>query len=351
MQTSKFISLATCLCVSMLVSACDKKKDDAPAPTATSAPAAAPATAAKNASAQTAEPASQDKVGATQQDDDVNARLGEYIDCYNALDNQAYKSIARYRSWVKDMAQGPSGKEMVVYGLYTIDVNKVAKCKASFGKLGAKPNKLDSAAVAFIDSLSELGALVEEANLYYDRENYKDDGFAKGKAMHAPLANAMKKFQTQSSIFSEEIEIENDRVLDAEMHALEKKEGRQLPYLRMALMNKAKHLIRLIAEDEFDATPAAALLADYESLTDEAIAYVKKNTADVGSRWSSLGRATEDYRKAAKERVRRIRDKVPYNDGEKMMLKPGSAWMVEGSQEKVIKAYNGLVEASNRADF
>ena len=56
----------------------------------------------------------------------------------------------------------------------------------------------------------------------------------------------------------------------------------------------------------------------------------------------------EAYRKAAKERIRRIRDKRPYNDGEKMILKPGSAWMVEGSQEKVSRAYNELIDSSNR---
>ncbi|MCL1960363.1 MAG: YiiG family protein, partial [Desulfovibrionaceae bacterium] len=56
----------------------------------------------------------------------------------------------------------------------------------------------------------------------------------------------------------------------------------------------------------------------------------------------------EDYRKAAKQRLRRVRDKVPYNEGEKMMLKPGSAWMVEGSAEQLTKAYNELIETSNR---
>ena len=58
--------------------------------------------------------------------------------------------------------------------------------------------------------------------------------------------------------------------------------------------------------------------------------------------------AAVTYNKAAKQRVRRVRDNVPYNEGEKMMLKPGSAWMVEGSAEQFTKAYNSLVEASNR---
>lgn len=301
-------------------------------PAVASVAASTPAATASNAAAKPAEAGS--------------SKLQDYIACYNKLDGDAHRSIARYQSWVKDMDKGPNGKEMVVYGLYKIDMDDIAKCKASFGK--AAQSKLDNAATAYIDILSELGALVTEAEVYYSRDNYKDDAFAKGKKLHGPLADAMKRFEEKSNVFSNEIEVENDKALDAEMQQLEKSEGRQLPYLQMALMSKAKQLIRLIGEESFDAAAAGKLLADYESLTDEAIAYAKKNSESAASGWSTLERATEDYRKAAKERVRRIRDKVAYSEGEKMMLKPGSGWMVEGSQEKVTKAYNAMIEASNR---
>lgn len=301
-------------------------------PAVASVAASTPAATASNAAAKPAEAGS--------------SKLQDYIACYNKLDGDAHRSIARYQSWVKDMDKGPNGKEMVVYGLYKIDMDDIAKCKASFGK--AAQSKLDNAATAYIDILSELGALVTEAEVYYSRDNYKDDAFAKGKKLHGPLADAMKRFEEKSNVFSNEIEVENDKALDAEMQQLEKSEGRQLPYLQMALMSKAKQLVRLIGEESFDAAAAGKLLADYESLTDEAIAYAKKNSESAASGWSTLERATEDYRKAAKERVRRIRDKVAYSEGEKMMLKPGSGWMVEGSQEKVTKAYNAMIEASNR---
>jgi len=318
------------------MSACSKKTEDnavtAPAPAAASQ--AAPSS---NASATSS---------VTKPVESTTSKLQDYIACYNKLDGDAHRSIARYQSWVKDMDKGPSGKEMVVYGLYKIDVNDIAKCKASFGK--AAQGKLDIAATAYIDSLSELGTLIAEADVYYDRENFKDDAFAKGKKMHVPLADAMKRFEEKSNVFSNEIEVENDKALDAEMQQLEKTEGRQLPYLQMALMSKAKQLVRLIGEASFDAAAAGKLLAEYESLTDEAIAYAKKNSESAARGWSNLERATEEYRKAAKERVRRIRDKEAYSEGEKMILKQGSGWMVEGSQEKVTKVYNALIEASNR---
>jgi len=51
---------------------------------------------------------------------------------------------------------------------------------------------------------------------------------------------------------------------------------------------------------------------------------------------------------SGKQLMRRIRDKVPYSQGERMMLKPGSAWMVEGSPQRLLRDYNRLVDAYNR---
>ena len=46
--------------------------------------------------------------------------------------------------------------------------------------------------------------------------------------------------------------------------------------------------------------------------------------------------------------MRRIRDKVPYSTGDKMMLNAGSGWMVEGSPPRLLRDYNQLIESYNR---
>jgi hypothetical protein len=45
--------------------------------------------------------------------------------------------------------------------------------------------------------------------------------------------------------------------------------------------------------------------------------------------------------------MRRIRDRVPYSSGDKMMLNAGSGWMVEGSPQRLLRDYNQLVDAYN----
>ena len=65
----------------------------------------------------------------------------------------------------------------------------------------------------------------------------------------------------------------------------------------------------------------------------------------VGSMFAS---SAKSVLVTAKQLMRRIRDKVPYTSGQKMMMSPGSAWMVEGSPARLLRDYNQLIEAYNR---
>lgn len=280
----------------------------------------------------------------------AGAKLQEYVTCYNKIDEEAHRTITRYASWVKDMNQGPTGDEMNIYGLYSLDNKDIEQCKASFERVAKQSpafDELDAAALDYASAVLTLAKAVDSVYAYYDREDYKDDNFTKGKQLHGPLADSMQAFEHASAKFSEALNNENDKLLEADLVRIEKEDGRKLPYLHGAMMLHAKKLIRLIEAENFSADVAAMKLSDYEKIADEAIAFKKNNPMTNSGDWSSVERAMEDYRKAAKERIRRIRDKVPYSEGEKMMLTPGSGWMVEGSQEKVVTAYNKLIDASN----
>ena len=332
--------VAASFCAAMV--GCGKKTDAPANPTA--APAPASTTPAAAPSAEPSRQASSSAPTATE-------KLQGYIECYNQIDGGAHRAIARYTSWVRDMNTGPTGNEKVVYGLYETNSGGIAQCATTLAQTAAMQPplpRLDAAGKTYIQALSAMDKLVKEAHTYYDRENYKDDQFAKGRALHGPLAASFKAFQQASTDFSQALDVENDASLNAQLAQIEKTEGRKLAYFQMSLMSKAKRLADTIGEEKFDAAKAAEQLTAYESITDEALAYAKAHPGDLPmGHWSGFESATEDMRKAAKERVRRIRDNVPYNEGEKMMLKPGSGWMVDGSVEKLVMAYNGLVSASN----
>jgi len=58
--------------------------------------------------------------------------------------------------------------------------------------------------------------------------------------------------------------------------------------------------------------------------------------------------SAKSYLVSAKQLMRRLRDKTPYSQGDRMMLNAGSGWMVEGSPQRLLRDYNQLIEAFNR---
>ena len=50
----------------------------------------------------------------------LGAKLNAYIECSNRHSNMALKSRNRYLSWLRSSEQGPTGRESIVYGLYSL---------------------------------------------------------------------------------------------------------------------------------------------------------------------------------------------------------------------------------------
>ena len=51
---------------------------------------------------------------------------------------------------------------------------------------------------------------------------------------------------------------------------------------------------------------------------------------------------------SAKQLMRRIRDKVPLSQGDRMMINAGGGEMIEGTPQRLMRDYNSLIEAYNR---
>ncbi len=86
---------------------------------------------------------------------------------------------------------------------------------------------------------------------------------------------------------------------------------------------------------------------DPEKAADELTNYAKANKEELPTAWSFMESAVEDFRIAAKERIRRVRDKNPYSQTERNWVGTNSGWMVDGSPDKLINKYNDLVGRSN----
>jgi len=275
----------------------------------------------------------------------LTEKMNAYVGCINRLSERAYESRKRYFSWAAQ--SGPTGRERIIYGTYTI--YDTADCRRNVEKANAlepRDAELEAAASAYAAAVSALEPLLKEADDYYHQENYKDDRMAKGRAMHPRLVAAWDQFAGADKALRAGVEAINDRRAVERLAAIEQQEGRKARYHVEALMIKAKAVLRTEDADKPDLAAITKALADYE----EAVKATEQiSGAEGGPKIGSIFiSSAKSFLTTGKQLMRRIRDKVPYSTGDKMMMNAGSGWMIEGSPPRLLRDYNSLIEAYNR---
>jgi hypothetical protein len=271
-------------------------------------------------------------------------KLNAYVGCINRLSERAYESRKRYFSWVSK--NGPTGKERIIYGTYTIyDTSDCRKNVEKANALEPRDAALEAAAAAYVEAVSKLEPMLKEADDYYKQENYKDDKMAKGRALHPLLLAAWDAFAGADKELRGGVEAINDKRAAEKLAEIERSEGRKARYHVEALMIQAKRVLRTQDAATPDIAAITQALNDYESIV-KATEQLPGADGDtkIGSMFIS---SSKSFRTTAKQRMRRIRDKVPYSTGDKMMLNAGSGWMVEGSPPRLLRDYNQLIESYN----
>jgi Protein of unknown function (DUF3829) len=281
-------------------------------------------------------------------------KLQPYIQCLNDFSGRAHSSRSRYLSWAAEA--GPTGKESVIYGTYTISDPHACAAKLEAAN-AAEPHEadLEAAGAAYAKALITLAPLLKAADDYYTQENYKDDKMAKGKEMHPKLMAAWSDFSTADAKLHDAVSRLNDQIQLQELADIEKSEGRAAHYYTLNVMITAKQLLHVESGDSDDTPDLAKIderLKIYEAAANDLDHYVEANpdlSKDIHNLFiSDIVSSAKSYLTTAKQLMRRIRDKTPYSTGEKMNLTNGGGWMVEGSPPRLFKDYNDLVNVFNR---
>ena len=275
----------------------------------------------------------------------LTEKLNAYVGCINRLSERAHESRTRYFSWVGK--KGPTGKERIIYGTYTI--YDTADCKKNVEKANAlepRDAALEAAASAYVEAVTKLEPLLKEADEYYSQENYKDDKMAKGKALHPRLVAAWDAFASADKALRGAVDVINDKRSAEKLAAIEASEGRKSRYHVEALMIHAKRVLRTHDTAKPDLAVITKALNEYEEIVKGA---EQISGVDPGPKIGSMFMSSaKSFLTTAKQLMRRIRDKVPYSYGDRMMIDAGSGWMIEGSPARLLRDYNSLVESYNR---
>jgi hypothetical protein len=272
-------------------------------------------------------------------------KMNAYVGCINRLSERSYESRKRYFSWAAQ--SGPTGKERIIYGTYTI--YDTADCKKNVEKANAlepRDAALEAAASTYVDAVSKLEPLLKEADDYYSQENYKDDRMAKGKALHPRLVSAWGAFASADKALRNGVEVVNDKRALERLAEIEQSEGRKARYYVQATMIQAKRVMRAQETEKPDLAAFTQALNEYEATVKAA---EQASGADGGAKIGSMFISNaKSFLTSAKQLMRRVRDNVPYSQGDRMMLNAGSGWMVEGSPQRLLRDYNQLIDAFNR---
>ncbi len=145
------------------------------------------------------------------------------------------------------MKTGPTGKERVVYGLYSLyDVrSETDKALAATGQSPVYP-ALDETVKRYIAAYEKLAPLITEADSYYERKDYLSDKMAGGKALHAKLAPAAQAFLTERKALERDMEAVKSELDRKQLAAIEQSEGRKARWHVRNVMIEAKTMIDLL---------------------------------------------------------------------------------------------------------
>lgn len=277
--------------------------------------------------------------------DTLTKKTNAYIsECFNKYSNRVISSHNRYAMWVKDMEQGPTGREQNIYGLYDVsgDGTDCEKAVESAKQLEPSMPEIEEAAEKYVIELKKVIEQIRGVYKYYEQEDYKDDNFAKGKQAHPALMQAFKDFKEANTVFAEGVDNLEDQVASEQLETLRGVSGKRHEFLVVESGVKAKKIKTLLMDKQFEQITADELnplIEDFGATVEELLAESSKNPLA-----GMYTRSCEAFTKASKEMMRRIRDNKPFTDFERRQIAMGFGSTVEGSPGKVVEAYNDMIQ-------
>ncbi len=298
-------------------------------------------------------------------DQQLNQKIVPIIrECLNRFDQSVGRSRGRYLQWVESEERGPTGRERHVYGLYQINGN-LAGCQTAIQTSNAAPPAdadLQAAATAYGAALAEVVAKVNDAYPYYDRENYRDDNFERGRAMHAGLMAAFNAFRAASTELDDRVSTANRGITERRIARLANDPRRAVQVMVERHLLLAEDTLKLVhgwSVDNrrlsgIDADAMVAQVAQLETLTDQLAAAIAAGqgadaVGSTSSHWlESYSREAVELLTHAKGLMRRVRDRETFSRGELMNLSGSGGWMVSGAPPRMIREFNEMIDQYNR---
>ncbi len=304
-------------------------------------------------------------------DEELQEKLDEYIKCVNTLGSPIHQSRQRYLSYVP--RSGPTGRETNA-DLYRLPVGATAKCTAGISRAKPMPPtdpKLEGAGDEYAQSAAEIDKLMAEMDTYYELRLFRNDKWAKGKAMHPQLMAAWERFSKADKDLHDTLDGITKPLSQRVLARIEREDGKKFRYGRKKVLITARELIEASdpvgEDDDVDPNLYTASYTELEKALDELIAYGTLHKPELSStdnpafplaasNYDQFVKEAGDFKKAAKDYWRCLQDapaKAKTPSGKIDLDKLGNcsgapAWKMA---DKVVSEYNVFIRTSNAHQF
>ncbi|MCB0838005.1 MAG: YiiG family protein [Bacteroidetes bacterium] len=282
-------------------------------------------------------------------------KLNIYVDVLNRQSRRIIDSYARYLSWC-NKETGPTGQERHKYGLYSLyDHTKVGSDFEKAQAISPAMPDIEGKALLFLAALNAVHEKVGEAYDYYDQEDYKDDGLAKGKEMHVPLIASFEAFMAIDAEMRKAVGMQVEKVM-AQTHLNAEQENDKILLWTIRSLNEAQKVVEMGNLEDImtlNVEEYTHQLDTYNQVVDSMEYYLENwQDPDPGvSRIKSMIGGHKNLLKSGKELMRRVRDKDEFTQTEKRISGRNGGWMVSGSAAKLISDYNNILGNYNHIRY
>lgn len=308
-------------------------------------------------------------------DDKLQEKIDEYIKCLNSLSSSIHSSRHRYFTYISPKT-GPTGKETYA-DLYKLPAGAATKCKAGITKAKTQaPSdpKLEGAGEEFANAAVEIDTLINEADKYYENKDFRDDKWAKGKALHPKLVAAWQRFSKADSGLHGTLDGITKPLAQRVLARIEREEGKKFSYHRKHVLISGRELVEASdpvgEDDDVDFNLFNASYTEFEKALEELTTYGAAHKADLSSsakvhtpawpmaesNYDRFIKEAGEFKKASKEYWRCLRDapaaaKTPSGKIDVQKIKKCEDGAPGKIADEVVKQYNEFIRTSNSSQF
>lgn len=296
-------------------------------------------------------------------DQQILMKISPFIQqCWNRHNPRVQADISSYFEWAGDgdtlASTNPRDVNSVNEPIWAEEcIEAIDETRNASPKL----DDLDAALAEFKAAAEALNEARAQAYTYYDREDYKDDSFAKAQEMHPGLVTAFKNYASTYQTAAGMVDALDEEVTERRLQALKDDPNQQLEYRLQNFMYLAENAVDLAAEATLDESgtmqhPNVEALREavekVKTAQDDLSTYIKSDegpeTEEQRDDADDVSDDAEDFRQSVVEMVRGLDEGRKHSGIQARWFYDVSITAPDGSPGEALQTYNDLVDEYNR---